>query len=633
MDINYDGLKAGKYWFSSEEDYEKAIQIMDSFDFSDVNVSVNDIFELEAAKRIIESSDFEEKIDDTIVSRCRDKSSQVLALLAKWFSALTDDLFLEAIRIISTDYFDDFLQFFDKFKTYKKISGEAFDRYLKMPDTVLYKVLEYPDVVKHFDPVIAEFMRASSQSADILATVFLKNSKEKYYLPKTLLPSEFEKIFLSAIESEDVHPNLLQLIFTAKSRKECPISDRTKLTAKKKYDEFWKDRANETTFYGYGVGVSFEDVDRTQMKVEDGNTYHFTYDIKWLEENLNYPTILNNFIYVFEYFDLFFCPTFVSVSSKISALESVFMVDGKDCFKKGHQFVISDMLTSSQMALYYQFLENKGIELEQVFQWFFEEYLKNEFGADGFSFTPPSKQTTYLEKIRNIASEMDGVLKQYNMFVNDGCIDRELFEMSSEHIVFSAIKSQLKNKYGYLTDVNDRMAIYYLFSDQCTLSYTDKTADKYHTLFKLLRNEDMLLEDFKDYKKRNIDWLIENGYIIVNELGVLTLVIGKVAILKHYYDNDVLCLKYCEKAADYFENLEMSDTLFSKPEQNYLNYMLNKSTYSDGRDLRNKYIHSTYPKDEETQRRDYIDLLKIMILVIVKINEEFCLKDAEKTEE
>lgn len=71
----------------------------------------------------------------------------------------------------------------------------------------------------------------------------------------------------------------------------------------------------------------------------------------------------------------------------------------------------------------------------------------------------------------------------------------------------------------------------------------------------------------------------------------------------------------------------MSDSLFSEPEQNYLNYELNKSAYSNGLDLRNKYAHSTYPAKEEIQVMDYMVLLKIMILIVTKINEEFCLKD------
>ena len=73
--------------------------------------------------------------------------------------------------------------------------------------------------------------------------------------------------------------------------------------------------------------------------------------------------------------------------------------------------------------------------------------------------------------------------------------------------------------------------------------------------------------------------------------------------------------------------LRLENSLFSKPEQDYLNYELNKSTYSNGLDLRNKYAHSTYPEDERVQFTDYIRLLKIMILVVTKINEEFCLKE------
>lgn len=73
-------------------------------------------------------------------------------------------------------------------------------------------------------------------------------------------------------------------------------------------------------------------------------------------------------------------------------------------------------------------------------------------------------------------------------------------------------------------------------------------------------------------------------------------------------------------------DIRMESTLFSIPETNYLNYMLNRSEYSNGKDLRNKYIHSTYQMGEDVQMQDYMDLLKIMIVIIGKINEEFLLK-------
>ena len=75
------------------------------------------------------------------------------------------------------------------------------------------------------------------------------------------------------------------------------------------------------------------------------------------------------------------------------------------------------------------------------------------------------------------------------------------------------------------------------------------------------------------------------------------------------------------------KDLRYQNSLFSIPEQNYLNYMLNKSEYSNGKDLRNKYNHSTYSLDKNQQEYDYNELLKIMAIIIIKINEEFDLID------
>ncbi len=44
-------------------------------------------------------------------------------------------------------------------------------------------------------------------------------------------------------------------------------------------------------------------------------------------------------------------------------------------------------------------------------------------------------------------------------------------------------------------------------------------------------------------------------------------------------------------------------------------------------DLRNKYIYDTCSLNENIQLKDYMELLKIMVLIMIKINEEFCLKE------
>ncbi|MBR2749800.1 MAG: hypothetical protein IKD90_01540 [Clostridiales bacterium] len=48
-------------------------------------------------------------------------------------------------------------------------------------------------------------------------------------------------------------------------------------------------------------------------------------------------------------------------------------------------------------------------------------------------------------------------------------------------------------------------------------------------------------------------------------------------------------------------------------------YMLNKSEYSNGKDLRNRYLHSIYPQDKEQHFNDYMKLKSK--------NELYCLVD------
>ena len=153
----------------------------------------------------------------------------------------------------------------------------------------------------------------------------------------------------------------------------------------------------------------------------------------------------------------------------------------------------------------------------------------------------------------------------------------------------------------------------------------------------MLIQENILFSDFFEHQQKNIRWLIERGIVIEQPDSYLKLNGPKVFIFKDLYDHDVICPQYYDDELkkiidEWIRNgeLRLGNSLFSEPEQDYLNYELNKSSYSNGLDLRNKYAHSTYPENEKTQFVDYVRLLKIMILVITKINEEFCLIESMK---
>ena len=80
--------------------------------------------------------------------------------------------------------------------------------------------------------------------------------------------------------------------------------------------------------------------------------------------------------------------------------------------------------------------------------------------------------------------------------------------------------------------------------------------------------------------------------------------------------------KYIKELEDN-EDIYYENTLFPHNETEYINYILNNAEFNNGLSIRNKYSHGTYSCDEDVQMADYIEVLKVMLMVIMRINEEF----------
>ena len=367
------------------------------------------------------------------------------------------------------------------------------------------------------------------------------------------------------------------------------------------------------------------------MENSKPNEYQFIYDADWIRNNQDYPTLLNNFIYLFGYTDLQCRCTFPSIRSRLSIFEKILGTKGIKEYEIGSAFRISDMKSSIEMKGYIEFILEFNIHIEDIYKWFFVEYLKDEFGVCGFIFNLPSYAQSFLEKCRNLPSEMDGILKQYQLFVQYGSIDRELLEMSSKPVTFDTLPSMTNNKYVYANSTEIEREQFLLFSDQSMLHYLPNIKKTFKNFFEILYSWDVKITDYPEYEINNLRWLEKRRTIRIDVNGKIHGIDSHIRLLKDLYEHEVACSAYYSDKSEIKKlvlsgDLRYGNTLFSIPEQSYLNYMLNKSEYSNGKDLRNKYIHSTYPIDESQQERDYISMLKIMAVIIIKINEEFCLK-------
>lgn len=206
--------------------------------------------------------------------------------------------------------------------------------------------------------------------------------------------------------------------------------------------------------------------------------------------------------------DRFYRSNFVSLESKSGTFENLFRNEAKQSYHENVHSNSMNSIYSMQMYYYIDFLNGYGINIEDIFKWFFEKYLEKQFSVQGFCFAS-STATTYLEKCKNLASEMESVLKQFKMYVEDDMINREEYEMSSGSLLINDVPSFIENKYAYSADADMKKEMLLLFSKKTACSSINGIENKYSTLFELLYNERVSYSDFKHYQIFTIDWLMK----------------------------------------------------------------------------------------------------------------------------
>ena len=618
---------------------EKIEIILKAFSQEEAFKNINIVLELFNIEQFFNNNIYLKKWTDLELKEYKSIVKESVQTVAIFFKKINEQNFLNTFDGVDINYLDDFWCLIKRFKVYERISSEIFSLVLDQQDFQMRHLLKQKVIVEYYGSAIADYMRKSTDSAELLMSQFLEEHllpQPTLWFPKELTGEDRAEIIWRYIVSGEAKPNYLKLFAEAQTSIELPIQDKAKLEARKRYDGYVKSLLSNNSGIIYRTEVCFSRTQKEEMLYSynfDVHEVSVSYSTKWIENNRDYPTLWNNFIYLFQYVDRFCRSQFVSQPSQISAFEMAIGRKGKKDYFTGMDFDMNHNLFNLQMRGYCRELSRLNIKLESLFKWFFEEYLNDEFQAKDFIFSVPSDGTTYLEKCKLLASEIDSALKQFRLFATEGQIDRELLQISSEHTKLEEVPSFFKNKYIYPNNDLCKGCMNLLFSDQSALSYNMKTNNDYENLFSLLYSETVNLADFAEWQRNDIDWLSQHCVIRIEESGTLMLNLEKALVLKDLYYNQVSCLHYLEHFRGLLYDMVKSDeiryeaSLFSKPEQSYINYILNRAEFSNGYDLRNKYIHGTHSLKKEDHEKDYVELLKIMVLIILKINEEFCLRN------
>lgn len=639
MDTN-DDLRV-KYYSTNDLSagfYLKRIEdIICNFVVEKKRVDINEIIELYNIQQFFHNRIYSIHWTKQQLNDYSEIVSDFSKVIGKFFSGINIDTIESMFDTIYYDYRNDFWKLIEKYKVYDKISVEQFRKIILNKHFILNNVLKCKNIVKKFSDEIITYMEKNPFCAEIILSYYLEKHDrniESLYFPVELSNEKKTLILDKYIASNSSNINYLKLIFESNSTNNLRLPDRLKLKAKRKYDEEIETLFKEGTGFEYGAKVSFSNKIDEEFKFEtdDNRILSVLYSAKWIKENLDYPTLLNNFIYLFGYTDLQFRFLHVSRESQMSIIEKALGIKGRKEYPTGIAFQQIQMLAQLQMIGYCNELEKYNIFLEDIIEWFFCNYLEEEFNVKGFCFNKSSHTVSYLEKCRNIAAEFDNILKRFKIYCEDGEIDDELLHISTEHIFIKDIPSMLSNKYIYPCGNDYQTISNLLFSDQSIIHYLPKLSNNYNSFYCLLEKENVYYDMFEDYQIPSIDWLIDHNIIKIDNKKRIMPYWEKIKILNELYQHDVVCFSYMKKYQSIIMELnkmglvQFSSSLFSRPEQDYYNYLFNKSEFDNGLDIRNSYTHGTQRVDENQNKQDYFIFLRIMILIVIKINEEFCLK-------
>jgi hypothetical protein len=620
---------------------EHALKILECHDQSSTSRAISDILELYNAQLFVESNLFPKTYSDRQREACRALAPELRKTIAIFFNTINDANIASVVIDVGYEYHADLLQLLSRYKVYDRCTAAIVLPVLEKTHIGVGNMLTSQSLVQSYDQEVRARLVSDPRNAEHLIRKYLeKDAGHPAYLPPSFTSTDARTLLDNYLDSDDANPNFVELIATARVDKKAGIDAKLKLKAKRKLDAWTEDFFKNNTGIKSGCKVSISDTQTEPVIASvDGLVADLSYGRRWLDDNLDFPTILNNFLYLFEFANLHMLLALPSYRVQLGVFERFMSTTGRDAYPIGTAFRFKDQSSFLQTMLYSRFLQTKDIELESVIAWFFAEYLKEEFGAAKLKFAPSSKTSSYLERSRHLFSEMESVIKQFSLYAENGELDTDLLAMTSEQVRYKNIPSLLVGKYVYASDNQDILNILHLlFSDQSGLTYINENlrADDAGRL--LIKNQ-VAYDEFADHQKRSVDHLIGLGVLENTGKRVQLADINQFLILKAiFYTEATSYYHYPAEARTCIDNmvskgwLVRRESLFTDPEGSYFNYYLNQTEFSNGPDLRNKYLHGSQADadDEEQHLRTYITALKLLIVLVIKINDDFCLRDDEE---
>ena len=602
---------------------------------------INEVIELFNLKKYIDNELYLKSWTQDDIDIFKQKAIEYGKIVGQFFSTINENNVIELYEQIQHGYIESFWEVVNNQSVYKKIPKLKFLKILENEPHLIQEILTHKGIVEYYNTELKSFLLNYSHAAEILLSYYETKDefqKSQTFMPKSLTIGDKEIIISKYLDSTDTNLNYIGLIENVRNRNDFKISDKTRLKAKRLHRSETEKFFTDNSGMAYGVTISFP---MNASKIKDGHiddklVAHYTYSLDFIKKNNNPYLLFQNFKFLFEFIDNQNRITLVSKKSQMGVFERIMGVHSQNEYRIGTGFSFSEMTSQSQIYGYERILKELSTSIESILLFVFTVAFQVRYNfAANARFLIPSETNSYFEKVRLLAPEFESILKQFKLFTEEGNIDFELLQISSAPTSIRDIPSLNPNKYIYFNSENQEMVSCsnIFFSDQTLLAYVEPfKEEKYHTFFDLLINEQVNFKNYQDYQRPQLNYLIDKGFIKVDDNDFIQITNNeRLFIFKDLYDNEFASfylyplefqeevLKMVNENIVYFES-----SLFSRPEQSYFNYFLNKSEFTNGLDLRNSYLHGTQANPDEIQKHEYayFTYLKLLILTMLKMDDD-----------
>lgn len=624
-----------------------------------VNPSVRDWIEMYTVEAALQKNDLWEKL---FASEAKSKKAALKKAIYTNYSPLSVSSMLEYFAELKDDrnaYFKEFWQMLVLRGDLEKLLEQDFNDLLSSNVVPISWVLEESNLIYKFNKQIKDILLKDSRNFEYVFRYQTEPKVYHYTFPKSISKNEWYELATRYIQTPIIiggrtaSPNLnivrLMKQSTKMDNKYFTVDAQLELVAQQEVarqekEMFGIDQENNSvssfngTTFQYGVTTSKQDLNN-----EISNEHLYVYVDR--ELIMSQKTPLEIYFYVRDRIQMFLTPDrrlelqeFDNTDS--STLMRLIEKHLDSQYGTSMWFSIKNNLVIMQFWTIFNILKERGVSPYDVIESFFTKFIKEEFDLDWLKMQLPNDDEPLQHQNMILFSLQEGIMKRWELYVQHGEIDSNLYRLKEQMSSYETVPSLIQDKYAILTEDGINISNVF-FSDQSPLAYYDASFDDYTFFDNLAHHPGEIKVDWK-YKYQNqainnllsMDLISErNGNIITKRYQA-----SEIQTLMSLWQKNALNIyNLSEEYIDAVNRLQGKGLikrvsgLFDPGEAKYLNFILNKKDLSDSMDLRNKYVHDYFPKNESELIQDNNYALMITFFFMIKIEEELATQRALDT--